>query len=165
VWLQSFTPEVIDAARSSRHATGDRWFVDEPTSRSPAVGPTSIARLTSTGGGVALIDRNPDVGTIGVIPTSGQRRLGAGVADTLTATRDSLGAHDGVVRTCGRSQDLSERRLRKTCCRCVADGCDRQADIWRLLGPGSVAMVASTATVPPSALLAPNALVVAILAR
>jgi len=28
-WLQTFTPEFIDAARSARHATGDRWFVDE----------------------------------------------------------------------------------------------------------------------------------------
>jgi transposase, IS6 family len=28
-WVQTFTPEFIDAARPSRHATGDRWFVDE----------------------------------------------------------------------------------------------------------------------------------------
>jgi IS6 family transposase len=28
-WVQTFTPEFIDAARSSRHATGNRWFVDE----------------------------------------------------------------------------------------------------------------------------------------
>ena len=28
-WVQSFTAEFIDAARPSRHATGDRWFVDE----------------------------------------------------------------------------------------------------------------------------------------
>src|SRR3954452_152970 len=28
-WVQTFTPESIDAARPSRHATGDRWFVDE----------------------------------------------------------------------------------------------------------------------------------------
>ena len=28
-WVQMFTPEFIDAARPSRHATGDRWFVDE----------------------------------------------------------------------------------------------------------------------------------------
>ena len=26
---QSFTPQFIDAARPSRHATGDRWFADE----------------------------------------------------------------------------------------------------------------------------------------
>jgi transposase-like protein len=28
-WVQTFTPEFIDAARLARHATGDRWFVDE----------------------------------------------------------------------------------------------------------------------------------------
>jgi IS6 family transposase len=28
-WVQTFTPEFIDAARPGRHVTGDRWFVDE----------------------------------------------------------------------------------------------------------------------------------------
>ena len=28
-WVQTFTLEFIDAARPSRHASGDRWFVDE----------------------------------------------------------------------------------------------------------------------------------------
>jgi IS6 family transposase len=28
-WVQRFTSEFIDAARPARHATGDRWFVDE----------------------------------------------------------------------------------------------------------------------------------------
>jgi transposase, IS6 family len=28
-WVQHFTPLLIDAARPCRHATGDRWFVDE----------------------------------------------------------------------------------------------------------------------------------------
>jgi IS6 family transposase len=28
-WVQTFTPEFIDAARPNRHAAGDRWFVDE----------------------------------------------------------------------------------------------------------------------------------------
>jgi IS6 family transposase len=28
-WVQTFSPEFVDAARTSRHATGDRWFVDE----------------------------------------------------------------------------------------------------------------------------------------
>jgi transposase, IS6 family len=28
-WVQTFTPEFIDAAQPSRHATADRWFVDE----------------------------------------------------------------------------------------------------------------------------------------
>jgi transposase, IS6 family len=27
--VQTFTPVFIDAARPCRHATGDRWFVDE----------------------------------------------------------------------------------------------------------------------------------------
>jgi transposase, IS6 family len=27
-WVQTFTAEFIDAARPARHATGDRWFVD-----------------------------------------------------------------------------------------------------------------------------------------
>jgi transposase-like protein len=28
-WVQTFSAEFIDAARPARHATGDRWFVDE----------------------------------------------------------------------------------------------------------------------------------------
>jgi IS6 family transposase len=28
-WVQRFTPELIDAARPSRHTVGDRWFADE----------------------------------------------------------------------------------------------------------------------------------------
>jgi IS6 family transposase len=28
-WVQTFTPEFIDAARPARHATGNRWFLDE----------------------------------------------------------------------------------------------------------------------------------------
>ena len=28
-WVQTFTPEFVDAARSARHTTGDRWYVDE----------------------------------------------------------------------------------------------------------------------------------------
>jgi transposase, IS6 family len=28
-WVQTFTSEVIDAARACRHTVGDRWFVDE----------------------------------------------------------------------------------------------------------------------------------------
>jgi hypothetical protein len=30
-WVQTFTPEFIDAARPARHAAGDRRFLDEPT--------------------------------------------------------------------------------------------------------------------------------------
>jgi transposase, IS6 family len=28
-WVQRFSPELIDAARPSRHVAADRWFVDE----------------------------------------------------------------------------------------------------------------------------------------
>jgi len=28
-WVQTFTPEFIDAARPARHATSDRWSIDE----------------------------------------------------------------------------------------------------------------------------------------
>jgi len=48
-WVQRFTPLFADAARPLRHAAGDRWFVDEPTSRSPAGGGICTGRLTSTG--------------------------------------------------------------------------------------------------------------------
>src|SRR6476659_9001813 len=30
-WVQTFTPEFIDAARPTRHAAGERWFVDART--------------------------------------------------------------------------------------------------------------------------------------
>lgn len=32
-WVQPFTPPLIDAAQSCRHAPGDRWFVDETVRR------------------------------------------------------------------------------------------------------------------------------------
>jgi transposase, IS6 family len=28
-WVQTFTPELIDAARAARHVPGGRWYVDE----------------------------------------------------------------------------------------------------------------------------------------
>src|SRR5262249_52639451 len=28
-WVQTFTPDFIDAARPARHAAGNRWFIDE----------------------------------------------------------------------------------------------------------------------------------------
>ena len=28
-WVQTFTPEFVEAARAGRHTCGDRWFVDE----------------------------------------------------------------------------------------------------------------------------------------
>jgi IS6 family transposase len=34
-WMQRFTPLFTDAARPLRHATGNRWFVDETCRRVP----------------------------------------------------------------------------------------------------------------------------------
>lgn len=47
-WVQRFTPLLIDAARPCRHAPGDRWFVDEPMSKSPGGGSIYIGRSTSS---------------------------------------------------------------------------------------------------------------------
>jgi transposase, IS6 family len=30
-WVQRFTPPLAEAAQPCRHASGDRWQVDEPT--------------------------------------------------------------------------------------------------------------------------------------
>jgi transposase, IS6 family len=46
-WVQTVTPEFIDAAPPARHATGNRWLWMRPTSRSPAAGPTSTERSIS----------------------------------------------------------------------------------------------------------------------
>jgi transposase-like protein len=46
--VQTFTPEFIDAARSARHAAGDRWFVDETYVTVAAAGPTCTGRSIST---------------------------------------------------------------------------------------------------------------------
>ncbi len=48
-WVQRFTPEFVEAARTCRHVPGDRWFVDETTSRSTAGGRTCTGRSTSMG--------------------------------------------------------------------------------------------------------------------
>jgi hypothetical protein len=48
-WVQTFTSMFIDVARPSRHAVGDRWFVDETYVRSPAAGPTCTGLLISAG--------------------------------------------------------------------------------------------------------------------
>ena len=48
-WVQRFTPLFAEAARLLRHAAGDRWFVDETTSRSPAAGRICTGRSTSMG--------------------------------------------------------------------------------------------------------------------
>jgi hypothetical protein len=46
-WVQRFTEEFIEAARPCRHAPGDRWFVDETTSRLPGDGLISTGRSIS----------------------------------------------------------------------------------------------------------------------
>jgi hypothetical protein len=43
-WVQRFTPLLIDAARPCRHASGDRWFVDETYVKAPAGGTTCTGR-------------------------------------------------------------------------------------------------------------------------
>ena len=48
-WVQRFTPELIDAARPSRHVAGDRWFVDETYLKVAGGGCTCTGRSTSTG--------------------------------------------------------------------------------------------------------------------
>ena len=48
-WVQRFTPELIDAARPSRHLAGDRWFVDETYLKVAGAGCICIGRSTSTG--------------------------------------------------------------------------------------------------------------------
>ena len=47
-WVQTFTPEFVDAARPARHPTVTGSSSTRPTSRSPAAGPICIARSTST---------------------------------------------------------------------------------------------------------------------
>ena len=47
-WVQRFTPELIDAARPSRHVAGDRWFVDETYLKVAGQWCACIGRSTST---------------------------------------------------------------------------------------------------------------------
>ena len=46
-WVQRFTPELIDAARPTRHRVGTAGSSTRPTSRFPGSGPTSAGRWTS----------------------------------------------------------------------------------------------------------------------
>ena len=48
-WVQRFTPELIDAARPSRHLAGDRWFVDETYLKLAGRWVYLYGRSTSTG--------------------------------------------------------------------------------------------------------------------
>jgi len=48
-WVQRFTPLLSDAPRFVRHASGDRWFVDETYVKSTACGATSTGRSTRMG--------------------------------------------------------------------------------------------------------------------
>jgi transposase-like protein len=47
-WVQRFTPQLVDAARFSRHTGGDRWFVDETYLKVSGVGATSVGPSTSS---------------------------------------------------------------------------------------------------------------------
>ena len=47
-WVQRFTPELMDSARSSRHAVGDRWFVDDTYVKVNGLVGTCTERWTST---------------------------------------------------------------------------------------------------------------------
>jgi IS6 family transposase len=51
-WVQRFTPLLIDAARPRRHATGDRWFVDETSWESQGVA-AGILRVEPAGCGLS----------------------------------------------------------------------------------------------------------------
>jgi IS6 family transposase len=44
-WVQRFTPLLIDAARPCRHTPGNRWFVNEHTSKSLHNGFTCIGAI------------------------------------------------------------------------------------------------------------------------
>jgi transposase-like protein len=48
-WVQTFTPEFIDAARPARHANGDRWFVDVCEGRWSLVLPVAGGRPAPAG--------------------------------------------------------------------------------------------------------------------
>jgi hypothetical protein len=48
-WVQRFTPLFAGAARSLRHATGDRWFVDETYLKVAAGDGSCTGRSTSSG--------------------------------------------------------------------------------------------------------------------
>jgi hypothetical protein len=56
-WVQRFTPLLIDAARPRRHATGDRWFVDETVrreARCDRAGVRGLRRLAVAAAGLKL---------------------------------------------------------------------------------------------------------------
>jgi IS6 family transposase len=48
-WVHRFTPLFADAARPTRHATGDRWFVDETYVKVAGRSRSLYRRSTSTG--------------------------------------------------------------------------------------------------------------------
>jgi hypothetical protein len=57
-WVQTFTAEFIDAARPTRHATGDRWFLDETYVKVADAG-TQTPQLSSHDRGRARIRAEP----------------------------------------------------------------------------------------------------------
>jgi hypothetical protein len=64
-WVQRFTPEMIDAARPSRHLAGDRWFVDE-TYLKVAGRWVYLYRAIDQHGTLAAVDLLPGVAAAGV---------------------------------------------------------------------------------------------------
>src|SRR5712692_192844 len=47
-WVQRFTPLLVEAARPSRHAVGDRWLVGETYVKVAGSGATCTGRSTSS---------------------------------------------------------------------------------------------------------------------
>jgi transposase-like protein len=47
-WVQTFTPGFVDAARPTRHTTGDRWFLDGVSLTSSPQPPATSSSNTPT---------------------------------------------------------------------------------------------------------------------
>jgi len=88
-WVQTFTPEFIDAARPARHATGDRWLVNE-----------TYVKITGRRIHVLVSARR-------------KRRSGTGVFRPRTALRDGAGRGDHRPST-GLAQCARRVRARRS---------------------------------------------------
>ena len=62
-WVQRFTPELIDAARRSRHTFGDLWFVDQRNQVIDVY--VSGSGGIASAGSAALVARDVGFATIG----------------------------------------------------------------------------------------------------
>jgi transposase-like protein len=107
-WVQTFTGEFIDAARPTRHATGDRWFVDE-TYVKVAGRWTYVYRAVDQHGQVidVLVSTRRDAAAAraffvraqrcGPVPVKGRDRPGAGLpAGARRARAGSAACHRAV---------------------------------------------------------------------